>query len=142
MSAMQLYNCTTAVGGHNTDVPMTNISEHEILLLRQIHGDDAIKGFKLGDMVERTPHDELIGLGEKYSQKTVESVFNVQLGRFAPITIEPDELKLPSVLTPEMPEPIGPEVQVAARVQGVTAPAAMRMAQAAGSMKPLVVMAD
>ena len=57
MSTMQLYNCLTAVGGHNTDVPMMNISEHEILLLRQIHGADAVKGFKLGDMVERTPHD-------------------------------------------------------------------------------------
>lgn len=78
---MKLYNCQVRLSGNiNHTVPRFACTEHEILVLRNLHGNDAIVNIKqVGDDTERSESSEYRRLATAYGQDKIENLFMVKL---------------------------------------------------------------
>lgn len=68
---MQLLNCLLALGGDlGNTVPKTRITAAEAMLLRAIHGDDAVHDvLPLDEEVRRSPREEINRLAALYPSR-------------------------------------------------------------------------
>jgi hypothetical protein len=81
---MKLLNCTVRLGGNLLhSVPKERVSEREIMLLKHIHGSDAIVDLKHVGDIEVPVKDEYRRLARFYGLKNVEECFDVKLENFA-----------------------------------------------------------
>lgn len=78
---MKLYNCQVRLSGNvNHVVPKYACTEHEILILRTLHGNDAVVFIKqVGEDKDRTEKGEFSRLAAIYGQDKVESLFMIKL---------------------------------------------------------------
>lgn len=80
---MKLLNCTVRLGGDLLHaVPKERISEREVMLLRHIHGSDAVVDLKQVGEIEIAAMDEYHRLARFYGVKKVEECFDVKLFNF------------------------------------------------------------
>lgn len=80
---MKLLNCTVRLGGDLLHaVPKERISEREVMLLRHIHGSDAVVDLKQVGDIEIAAMDEYHRLARFYGVKKVEECFDVKLFNF------------------------------------------------------------
>lgn len=84
---MKIYNCRIALGANigtinpHHEVPRTNVPRAEIVLLRAIHGKDAVIDIKetgITHTKDEAIYQQLADMYPKYV-KLVESLFNVKL---------------------------------------------------------------
>jgi hypothetical protein len=91
----ETYNCAVRHNGNLLhEVPLTGITSKELVLLKAIHGADAIvRVVKTEQVVEREEQEELFRIAEKYgsrddaeamarSRQRVERLFSVTLNGF------------------------------------------------------------
>lgn len=90
---MRLLDCQVRLGGNiNHVVPRYNVTDHEVIMLRDIHGNDAVVGIKLtkGE-ADRTDMEECVRLASIYGQEKVESLFRVKLDLDTVVVESPEE---------------------------------------------------
>jgi hypothetical protein len=94
---MKLYNCRVRLAGQVTmEVPKYAVTEKEVALLRAIHGNDAVLGFRIvGNDDKRSDLDEMQRLAAYYGATLVEKTFGMQL----PNVIEIEEGEDPDFST-------------------------------------------
>jgi hypothetical protein len=81
---MKLYSCLVRHSGNpDHSIPKQNVTAKEILLLKHMHGDDAVLNVAETGETERTDEHELFRLARTYKQKRVEKLLNVSLVGYA-----------------------------------------------------------
>jgi hypothetical protein len=90
---MRLFDCQVRLAGDlNHVVPRYAVTEQEILMLRNLHGNDAVVRIKqVGDAKDRTEAEELQRLALLYSQDRVEKLFMVKLDLNAFVADDDDD---------------------------------------------------
>ena len=82
---MKLYNCTVSIGkgGGNInphhEVPRIGVTKAEVVVLRSIHGMDAVKDLKETVELNKPDMEIYAELATRYKRSTVEQLFNVRL---------------------------------------------------------------
>lgn len=87
---MELFHCTVRLAGQvSHEVPRFNVTEREMQLLREIHGNDGVVHAKRAKdkagkdvTVNRTDKEEMLMLAKAYGLKRVEDCFKVKLDDF------------------------------------------------------------
>ena len=81
---MKLYHCRVNLGGDvgAHEVPKRNITDKELRLLKNIHGDDSIRGLEPAGEVERDDGDEYKRLAMIYMPRRVEKFFGITLDNY------------------------------------------------------------
>ena len=89
---MKLYDCRVRLAGlvHH-EVPKYSATEKEVVLLRKIHGADAVVGIRSTGESKRTDSEELARLAGIYGQEVVERAFSVALDDLSIIEEEQPE---------------------------------------------------
>lgn len=84
MSEVNAYNCVVRPSGQIThEVPKLGVCAKEIVLLRMIHGADAIHKIEhVGQFEEYNQDGVLLNLANTYGKQLVEKVFNTVLFDF------------------------------------------------------------
>lgn len=73
---MQFVNCAVRLGGNlNNVVPRQNVSVPEVVILRAIHGEDAVVNFTFAKEENTSPRAEIDRLEALYKPATVRGVF-------------------------------------------------------------------
>lgn len=87
------YNCCVRPAGQMThEVPKKNISAKEIMVLRYVHGNDAvIKIHRVGEFKEYDERRDLECLAAFYGPAAVQRVFNVFIDLLAGPDVDPTE---------------------------------------------------
>jgi len=81
---MKLLDCTLRLGeGVTHSVPKHKITELELMLLKHIHGDDAIADLKQVGEIHLDNNAEYRKLARYYSVKNVETCFDIKLDNFS-----------------------------------------------------------
>lgn len=76
----KLYNCRVRLGGlTHHEVPKFAVTDKEIILLRTLHGIDAVVGIKSCGADSRTDQEELQRLAGFYGAEVVEKVFQYKM---------------------------------------------------------------
>lgn len=73
---MELYDAKVRLNGKiQNEVPKTSITAAELLVLRAIHGDDAVVDLKIAGDEPKSHDDERDRLGRLYGDKVVRELF-------------------------------------------------------------------
>lgn len=82
---MLLYDAICRPGGQLThEVPKSGLTAPEVILLRQIHGDDGVVHIKRSKQESAAGVDELDRLSHLYGNKVVSKVFGASYGTSLP----------------------------------------------------------
>lgn len=78
---MKIYNCRVRLAGlvHH-EVPKFGITEKEVIVLRTVHGTDAVNGIKNAGEAKRTDEVEYQRLADFYGAELVQNIFKISLG--------------------------------------------------------------
>lgn len=81
---MKVYNCRVRLAGlvHH-EVPKYAITEKEVIVLRKVHGADAVNGIKNAGEVKRTNDQEYQRLADFYGAQLVQEIFHISLDNFS-----------------------------------------------------------
>lgn len=77
---MKMFKCSVRLGGNvNHIVPKNGVSDLEIIVLRSLHGNDAVVDIKSVGESDVSKRDELQRLSNSYGKETIEELFRVKL---------------------------------------------------------------
>lgn len=81
---MKVYNCRVRLAGlTHHEVPKFGVTEKEIIILRTVHGSDAVVGIRNAGEVTRTDTVEHRRLADFYGAELIQKTFGISLSDFS-----------------------------------------------------------